>query len=394
MFALIISMTADKLVPSRQRVLAVAAVVVPFLVANCLLYLLVYANALHLPARFAAEQPAYGLRFVDAFIPSNGITAGFLKPYYDTIAPLNEGSYAYIGYLATAGLLISFASLMRRVSPKHPGSSALDDDFLAIFAVCALCLVVTCLPFGAGLLVNMISPFIRAQNRFSIFLTFWGVLCFAIFFTRLSRGWARIVWFVVLIGLTSKELSERVNFLARSHCPAVCSNGRSCICFDEVKRSVEPVLDAMKSNGVTTVLQLPFQKYPEAGPSGVRSDYFGFLPYVVVSKDSPLRFSYGLTDDDLLGANLAASQESLRLGNNVEKTIRQLACVGYQGILIDKLAYATSDLDAVERSLRSLHRDISIGAYSLYTIPNPSTALLSDVRSERIKQSVSCFEGN
>jgi hypothetical protein len=150
----------------------------------------------------------------------------------------------------------------------------------------------------------------------------------------------------------------------------------------------------MKTSGTTTVLQLPFQKYPEAGPLGQRQDYFGFFPYIAAENYSPFRFSYGLTDDDLLGKYLAASQDLLRSGDNVGKTLGQLACVGYQGILIDKLAYSDADLNAVERSLSNLHREVSTNTYSLYAIPNPSTGPLGAVRSERIEQSVRCFKGD
>jgi hypothetical protein len=391
MFALVISMMTDKMVLSYRKLFAVAAVVVPLGVVNCLLYWIVYANGLHLPVRSAGEQPALALRFVDAFVPTSNITGGMLKSYYE-VRPLGEG-YEYIGYLATIGLLISLVSLMRRVSPLPLRStSALDDDFLPFFAVSTLVLVVICLPFGAGLLINLISPLIRAQNRFSIFLTFWGILCFAIFFSKLPRGWPKLIVFVLLAALTAKELSERVNLLSRSHCPGACIGSRPCSCYDEVKRTLEPVLSAMKASGTTTVLQLPFQKYPEAGPLGQRQDYFGFFPYIAAENHSPLRFSYGLTDDDLLGKYLAASQDSLRSGDNVGKTLNQLACVGYRGILIDKAAYSEADLDAVERSLGNLQREISTDTYSLYAVPNSSTAAPSDIRSERIKKSVSCFE--
>jgi len=394
MFAFVISMMTDKSVLSYRKLFAVAAVVVPSGVANCLLYWIVYANGLHLPVRSPGEQPALALRFVDAFVPTIKITTGIFNSYYTGVRPLGEG-YEYIGYLATVGLLISLVSLMRRVSPMPLRStSALDDGFLPFFAVCTLILVVICLPFGAGLLINLIGPFIRAQNRFSIFLTFWGILCFAIFFTNLPRGWPKLIFFVLLAALTAKELSERVNLLSRDHCPGVCVSSRPCSCYDEVKRTLEPVLSAMKTSGTTTILQLPFQKYPEGGPLGQRQDYFGFFPYIAVENNSPFRFSYGLTDDDLLGKYLAASEDSLRSGDNVGKTLNQLACVGYQGILIDKVAYSDSDLDAVERSLGNLHREISTDTYSLYAVPNPSTAPLSDIRSERIIKSVSCFKGD
>ena len=138
----------------------------------------------------------------------------------------------------------------------------------------------------------------------------------------------------------------------------------------------------------------PFQKFPEAGSFGRRQDYFGFFPYIVAGNTSPLRFSYGLTDDDLLGQYLTARQELLRSGNKIDKTLSEFACVGYQGILVDKLAYSASDLDAVETSLSTLHRELDTDTYSLYAIPDPSTAPLSDIRSERIKQAVSCFKGN
>jgi hypothetical protein len=391
-FALIISMMTDKSVLSYKKLFAIAAVAVPFEVVNCLLYWVVYANGLHLPVRSAAEQPELALRFVDAFVPTLEITTELLTSYYTYVRPLGEG-YEYIGYLATVGLLISFVSLMRRVSPMPlRTTNALDDDFLPFFAVCTLCLVVICLPFGAGLLINLISPFIRAQNRFSIFLTFWGVLCFAIFFTKLPRGWPKIICFVILAGLAASELRERVNLLSRSHCPAVCVSGRPCSCYDEVKRTLAPVVSAMKASGIKTVLQLPFQKYPEAGPLGQRQDYSGFFPYIAIENNSPLRFSYGLTDDDLLGKYLAASQDLLHSGDNVDKTLSQLGCVGYQGILIDKVAFSSGDLVAVENSLKNLHREISTDTYSLYAIPNPSTAPLSNIRSERIEQSVSCFK--
>ncbi len=389
--ALAIAMMAEKTIVNCRKLTAVASIIVPLGLVNGALYWIVWANGMHLPVRSAEEQPALALRFVDAFIPTISATKKLLTLYYTQVRPLGEG-YEYIGYLASVGLLIALLSLMRRVSPvPSKPTGAIDDSSLPFFAVCALVLVVVCLPFGAGLLINLIFPFIRAQNRFSIFLSFWGLLSFAIFFTKLPRGWLKAICFAILIGLGSIELWERVNFLSRGHCPSVCAYDHPCNCYEEVKRTLEPIISAMKSRQIKTVFQLPFQKFPESGPLGKRQDYSGFFPYLAIENNSPLRFSYGLTDDDLLGDYLAASQVALRSGDNVARTLDQVACVGYQGILVDKVAYSNDDLTAVQKSLSNLHREIDTDSYSLYNLVNTSPVLLSASRSERIQQSVHCF---
>ena len=282
------------------------------------------------PARSPGEQTLYGLRFVSALVPQ-GLFPG-LSASYASVTPPTEGFNEFVGYTALVGLCIAFMTLLARM-----GGSAVTSksEHLRLFiGFASLFTFLFALPYGLGLYFNLaISPFLRAQNRFSGFLVFWGIVALLSLLPSAHHSLRRRDWAIIalFIGLIFIDLKPRFMYFAnasKANAPAA----------EQARSSVSGLLDALYREKAIRVAQLPIHVFPEAGPRESRSDYFHLLPFVFDDRGE-ISWSYGVTRDQPKAlARLTAAERRILRGKAADG-VRVLACLGYQAISLDRLAY-------------------------------------------------------
>lgn len=212
-------------------------------------------------------------------------------------------------------------------SPGGPVLALLSDARLRAlsFAFLWALLFFTVAGFGS-LFAILVSPELRSWVRMSVVLIMLAIGALALVVDRLALRVSRLVPTLVLFAVIAAVdqlagVSSAINLA-----PTADREYRQF--FSEA----EQLLD--EDCGV---VQLPLKRFPESGPIGQLEDYSEFLPYVLSSPTSTLRWSYGAVGGTYSGDYWADVSTPTDFADRVEES-------GACAILVDQLGY-TDDVD-------------------------------------------------
>ncbi len=324
-----------------------------------------WQNELEPPTRSPIGQVRHGLRFIDSMVPPLPIFSDMFSEY-NSIRPRSEGR-EFIGFYSLIGILISVLILLARVVKPPNTIGATTNNFVGFLGAVTLLTFVFALPFGAGLFFNLqVIPLFRAQNRFSVFIVFWGIVALTLILQQinLKKLWRFVIVYGLLIGLLAFEIYQGNKFLRftkTSSKPALLAR-------------VDKIYNELNEANVLYILQLPIHPYPEGGPKHKRRDYFHGVPYVISKGKSTISWSYGMSKHQDLLHSLKKLEELLKIYEEESESINDVlltfSCLGYQGLYIDRLAYKDNAAQ-IEKLLSSLtlEKIYDDGEWVVYKLP-------------------------
>jgi hypothetical protein len=296
----------------------------------------------HTVVRSPIEQIAYGLRLFDTFWPSE--LTPRVNALYQAIDPNRTGLHEFVGFLSVCGIITCIFSLFIAAHGAPAEKSLSSDDlkdrqFRSYLGFMILFCVLFAVPYGLGLIFNtFVNPIFRAQDRFSIYLIFWGILGALSLTAARESLWRNKHSHIVVLSLLALaatiDLGRKFNFFNHNR-------SQSDVATDEAGAAAIDLVASLINAKTTHVFQLPIHPFPEAGPRGKRSDYFHLLPFIY-DNSKKIHWSYGVTraQDKALDF-FRAVEKDLALGDT-QQAYGRLACAGYDSIVIDKLAYRSA----------------------------------------------------
>jgi phosphoglycerol transferase len=311
--------------PFRSAVVLVGLVAAGVLVnvAPNLLYKLRHGPNAEAVVRDPAQSEVFGLKLAQLLLPVPGHrvpTLARLRARYDTaLAPLvNENGFATLGLVGASGFLLLTAGALRR------GSRGVGEGLVVL----NLAAVLLATSGGFGTLFGfLVSPWIRAYNRLSVFIAFFSL-------------------FAVVLVLSKAERLARdrgLAWLARAGVGALLVVGL----LDQVPRSFVPHYDHLRRMFAADaafigrveaalpagamVFQLPYSPFPE--PAMVQQmHWYDHLRGYLHSRS--LRWSYGA-----MRGRYAGLWQAWVAGQPAEAMLRRLAEAGFAGVYIDRSGY-------------------------------------------------------
>lgn len=282
--------------------------------------------------RSASDSERYSLRLADLLLPVPGhrleLFAEWRARYERSSLRIGEGAAA-VGAVAAAGVLLLLAWTLGGAM-----SRADEIGLAATGTVTALLLATT---GGLGSLVaRFLLPGIRAYNRISVFLAFFGLLAAVALLDRmlsrwrLARVWTIVVWTLVLGAGLLDQISPR---FAPSHAAVKTRFASDRTFIAEIER--------LLPRG-SSVFQLPAIEFPESPPRHGMVDYDHLRAYL---HSHQLRWSYGA----MRGRYVAIWQQYVA-SQPLPTMIELLRGAGFAGIYVDRHGFEDSGT-AVEQSL-------------------------------------------
>jgi hypothetical protein len=296
--------------------------------------------------RLPADAELLGLKVAHLLLPVSGhrlASLAGLKARYLVDGYLNnENTDAALGLLGSCAFFYLLIRLLRRPG----GARGTRDAALETLAALNLGAVLLGTIGGFGLLFNLlISSWIRAYNRISIFIAFMalaaGGLALSLWLERLPRRtWTTQAYcggllLVLALGIwdqTTPGVVPNYAQLKTSHAAEVAY-------FGELEAALPP--GAM-------VFQLPYIAYPEARAFGRCGSYDHFRPYLATKS---LRWSFGT-----FRGRPADTFRRMICACRVEQMLRVLVLLNYEGVLVDRYGYG-DDAETLEQTLSSLTGD-------------------------------------
>jgi hypothetical protein len=339
------SVTRRTLSPFVLGGLACAAIVFVMLVTGPGLGLIdVLDGRVTLPSRVANEQAIYGLALGDAF---KVVTSW---PALDGVAaaPIGqEGDWGeWPGVVLTMVILILPFVALWRAWLTRTGRPPRTSSLTVLCGVAVAAGVLFTLRGGPGLWFNeLVTPAIRAQNRVTPYLTYFAIAALVVWVDRVrSRGGpvARAVWAGGLAAALLVSAWPALRFFPAKQ-RAFLADG-----FEQADRqSLQQLVGAIGTSGVTTVLQVPVAGWPEAPVvRGIHPERFE-LPYILTPARSIVRWSYGLSTRQPEFNGLTALVD----GHLDQGLAQAAAFVGFDAVLIEKAALSDADLRTVVDTL-------------------------------------------
>lgn len=337
---------------SRSKVVLIPICLIVFFMMLSLLPTFVYKlkeGSNNITGRPLADLEQYGLKIVQLFLPTNDHHPSFIKRIvekYNSSAPLvNENIMAYIGVFACIGLVAMMFMSFLPFDPKRHVALSLFPK-LSIWAM---------LFFSIGGIISLfclVTGFrsLRGFNRISIFIAFMSITAFCLLLQN-------------LLGLEFVKRRKVVGYGVRAlialfvlYCvweqhPSLSIYGKALAANKFARQNdlefVQHIESQMGENDM--ILQMPYHKYPEAGPVKEMSDYSHFRAYLNSSK---LRWSYG----GMKGRKSDMWNERIST-LPMNRSIPVIAQAGFKGIYIDSRAYAEEELEVLCRSIEDILED-------------------------------------
>ncbi len=290
--------------------------------------------------RLAAEAEMYGLKITDLLLPIQDHRypplCDLRSIYLYSGTPLvNENSFASMGGIASVGFILL---LLTAVFPRK------RPDWINTLAICAIGGLLFATIGGFGSLLNFVlSPWIRAYNRISIYLVFFSLLFMAYHLNRFfvvayRHRWTSylVLGILLVFGLadqTSPSMVPNYNKLAEEYTSDV--------------RFIQKLESELQNNPDLRITEQNQNNLPKRVPIG----WIFQLPYRFFPEDSrPPIFSYGLFKGYLFSRDLIWSFGSFHgqygdmwtrelLDLSTEKMIDRLCAANCAGIYIDRSGY-------------------------------------------------------
>lgn len=297
--------------------------------------------------RNIAETEVYALKTTQLFIPTNKHhTEKWLKivSEYNSQAPLiNENITAYLGLFSCIGFLLSL------IFSFIPLKNTKQNENIKLFSKLSIWALLFFSIGGFVTLFCLVSGIrsLRGFNRVSIFIEFMAIatLClsvqkfFELDYLKKHRVIYKISQFLfaafALLCIYEQHPSRFQNNNARAYYKALRQND-----LDFVKK-IESLLQENDA-----VFQLPYHKYPEAGPVRNMSDYDLFAGYINSTK---LRWNYG----GMKGRKSDKWNEKVS-SLEMNKMIPAIVQSGFRGMYIDSRAYTSEELKELCASIESI----------------------------------------
>jgi hypothetical protein len=314
-----------RLVPVASAVLTCGVIAVGLLASlwPSIQYKLTQPRNSEAAHRTACESEIFALKIAQLVLP---VTDHRFTPLRDVKArynragtPLiNENDTASLGLIGTAGFLF----LLSRLFLRRGGHRRLLDA-LACLTLAALLLATI---GGLGSVFSLVlSPWIRAYNRISIFIALFALLAIGCVLQRLGQYWDKTLrrygaFMAILVGLVMLGLLDQTN-------AAMIPDYRKLKQDLACDRAFIERVEALAPRGAL-VFQLPYRPYPEAV-----SD-LDFIPYELARPylhSRHLRWTYGGLKGHL-GDEWAKSLARLPIG----EMVKRLAEGETAGILVDR----------------------------------------------------------
>jgi phosphoglycerol transferase len=276
------------------------------------------------------ESELYGLKFAQLVLPIEGHRVGELaklRQKYDAKFPPTEaGPNTGLGIVAGLGLLwlllvcfVQLASPGRRFAGDLAGRAGVAALFALMFAWTG----------GLSTFVAVVEPQIRAWNRLSIFIAFFGLIAVGLGFDR-ALEWMRRRWrwgaVAGLVGLAVVVVVGALDQTSRSYEPPYAAVAAEYRNDGDFVRGIESQVPAG-----SMIFQLPHRPFPEAPPLVSMADYDLFRGYL---HSDDLRWSYGIVK----GRGDDWSAEVSR--KPVPELVRDVKAAGFAGIYLDRNGYA------------------------------------------------------
>lgn len=290
------------------------------------------------------ETELYGLKIMQLFMPASshgiGIIQRAINKYEDDTLLLNENCSAFIGYMAILGMLL----LLLAIFIKRKDQITERLGFLAEMNL-MLILLGTASGFGT-MFAFLISDMLRAYNRISIFIEYVCLLGFALFVDYLYKKYAKdkkIMWLrCVMIGLVGLiAVGSLLLGFPEGYVRDYDANKEEYLSDGDFVAQIE---SSVGEGGM--IYQLPYHEYPEGGPVNDMMDYDLYAGFI---HSDTLRWSYSAIKGrqaDQWNKDVSETEP--------EEMIAILKDAGFNGIYIDRRAYAGPELNALEATLQQL----------------------------------------
>jgi len=303
------------------------------------LYDFVHNKNTHITHRYPMEAELYGLKITQLFLPPNAHripVVGTLISKYNNGILINENSWGFLGLFGSFGCIILLLNLFI-LDHKH-------DNRKVIFLLSRLNLAGILLATIGGfssLFALLITPQLRAYNRISIFLLYFGILTVSLFFNTFLQNITKVkklVFLCLIFTFSFLNILFQYPYGFSKKTNLASSFGSSFTSDAEFIKFIE---DTMPKGAM--IYQFPYMKFPEGGPINNLGDYRLLIGYMHSKK---LKWSYGATR-----GRYPDHWHQIVNSLPIDTKIRILSIVGFEGIYIDRRAYTSSELKILEQSL-------------------------------------------
>jgi hypothetical protein len=334
----------------------------------------VLTGGLHQPQRLAIENLYFGLLISDSVHVANelGLFKGRFQNYVEAMRQVTGANYLFEwpGPLLT---MVIVSAPFFVVGGMFDNQARRSDHMREIWL--SLLLITFGLLFamrgGLGFLFSyFITTVIRAPARIIPFLSFFALVAVCVWIELLltiptlrRQVLAAAAMVLLLVGLP-----ERPFPLAALQKKTLANSEQM-----EFQASVQAMLKAKDEAGLRAILQLPHLAWPEVGPQLKFHAYQHQLPYLLDHTASATRWSYGLST---FQPGFAAVQRILE-ERKVDLSL-PVRAGGFDGILIEKLAYSDQDIadwvESISVSLSPGCRIFEDRFRIMYSLVRPSDA--------------------
>jgi phosphoglycerol transferase len=322
---------------------AVSGVIAAFTVVALLPSFVYWARHGTNPAvghRATFESELYGLKFAQLVLPIEQHRIGELahvRQTYDNWFPRTEaatntalGVVAAGGFVFLLGLcFVQLAAPGRRVASPRFGQAGMAAFLALLFAWTG----------GLAVFVAGVSPQIRAWNRLSVFIGFFGLLAVGLGLER-ALAWLRPRRRGVELGLGAVLVVLAIGALDQTSSAYEPSYATNAADYRSDGALVSEIEAALPANAL--VFQLPFRPFPEAPALGAMVDYDLMRGYL---HSHDLRWSYGAVK-----GRGSSGRNAVLAALPVPQMVKQVEADGFSGIYIDRFGYADR-ASALEKQL-------------------------------------------
>ena len=293
-----------------------------------LAYRIRHGENVEVARRPAGDSETYALKITSLLLPVEGHRFGpaarLRQRYQDDFPVPSEeqalGAAASVGFVWLVGVaLVSTAGLAR-----HPPL----ERHRPLAALALASTVIATLGGLSSLISLLVSPQLRAWNRFSVVLAFLALTALAYLLDSAGRRlrahrWPPAAVGLALVGFLMVALWDQTTGRYIPEYRKLTAE------FDSDRDYVKGVEQLVPPGGM--VFQLPYVPFPGAGPLHEMIDYDHYRPYL---QSRHTRWSYGAMRGR--ATDWAASLVELTTAD----TVTAVASVGFNGISVDRSGYA------------------------------------------------------
>ena len=310
--------------------------------------------------RGPTEQALYGLRIMDLFVPVDS-SHTYLKKfidYYKTVRFPNysdpalggvEGRDSYLGLIGLFGLFGSLLLFVRSIkvfgSKKNSTQYTFRFRYRLIVGSALLSIIgmLFSITNGFGNIFHLlITTALRAQNRVSVFLAFFGIVVLLIIFENYFRKQkskvTSLITFILLFAVMALSIRLQTDFLS-------IKNKKWLSQIIEHDRTFFSEFTAHLGTD-RQVLQLPIMEFPGSPPVVSFNDYEHFRGPLFTTGN---RWSYGT-----MIARPAVLWQTKLASLPVEEMIAQARTVGFDVLLLERRGYTDKGKQIVDNLISVL----------------------------------------